>query len=267
MKNVLLLVHHDSGQEARLQSALDLTRALRGHLICLAVSDAPVISDDFYATPAEEKMCSEARAREDANRDRLKSRLSREGVQWTWLDQVGSITPSLLDAARMADLVVVNRQLDAPPGPDMRGIASQVLIGSGRAVIAVPADAKGFDTAGLAMIAWDGSAEAMNAVQAVVPLLQLAGAVTLVEVADDVVETPAEEAAAYLSRHGVKPVVVRRRNRGIPTSWTLLFEAEREGADYLVMGGFGHSRFAEALFGGVSRDVLSESPIPAVMTH
>jgi hypothetical protein len=35
MKNVLLLVHDDLGQEARLQAALDIVRAIGGHLHCL----------------------------------------------------------------------------------------------------------------------------------------------------------------------------------------------------------------------------------------
>lgn len=41
MKTVLLLGHNDAGQEARLQAALDLTRALSGHLICV---DIPIAS-------------------------------------------------------------------------------------------------------------------------------------------------------------------------------------------------------------------------------
>jgi hypothetical protein len=38
MKNVLLLVHDDPGQEARVQAALDVVRAIEGHLICLGVA-------------------------------------------------------------------------------------------------------------------------------------------------------------------------------------------------------------------------------------
>lgn len=36
---------------------------------------------------------------------------------------------------------------------------------------------------------------------------------------------------------------------------------------YLVMGGFSHSRFREALFGGVTRRMLAESPIPLFLAH
>ena len=116
----------------------------------------------------------------------------------------------------MSDLVVVSRQLEESPVPDMRAVASQVVTGSDRTVVAVPENARGFDAAGVAMIAWDGSEEAMKAVQAAMPLLQLARAVTIVEVGGGAIETPAEEAAAYLSRHDVKAVVIRRRDLDTP---------------------------------------------------
>lgn len=41
MKNILLLVHDDDGQEVRLQAALDLVRALDGHLTCVDVTPRP----------------------------------------------------------------------------------------------------------------------------------------------------------------------------------------------------------------------------------
>lgn len=62
MKNVLLLVHEDAGQEARLQAALDLTRALRGHLTCLDGTCYPVAAGCFDPG-AEAAMLEEARAR------------------------------------------------------------------------------------------------------------------------------------------------------------------------------------------------------------
>lgn len=46
MKNVLLLVHEDNGQEARFQAEMDVTRALEGHLTCLEIIPfAPVPGD------------------------------------------------------------------------------------------------------------------------------------------------------------------------------------------------------------------------------
>ena len=48
MKNILLLVHEDAGQEARLQTALSLTRAVNGHLKCLDVVVLPELAGDPY---------------------------------------------------------------------------------------------------------------------------------------------------------------------------------------------------------------------------
>lgn len=267
MKNILLLVHDDPGQEARFQAALDLARALEGHLLCLDVTQMPVIPGEFYAASAEAALLADERERESANRKRLEARLAREDVPWTWTDVTASIAFALTDAARMADIVVVNRQLDSSSVPDMRTIASQVVIGSDTAVVAVPEDGLGFDAGGLALVAWDGSGEAMKALQAGTALLRLASNVIILEIRDGSVEIPAEEAAAYLSRHDIHPRIVRRPKDILPVADTILAEAKGRAAAYVLMGGFGHSRIAETLFGGVSRTMLSESPIPTVMAH
>jgi nucleotide-binding universal stress UspA family protein len=266
MKNVMLLVHDDAGQEARFQAALDLTRALEGHLTCVDVAVFPQIIGDIYAVSVEAALFADEQMREKANRKTLEARLAKEGVSWSWVDATGAVGVVLKERAQLADIIVVSRRLSEPL-PDMRAIASEVVIGSGCTVLAVPDDARGFDAAGHAMVAWDGSSEAIDALQSAVPLLSLAKTVTIVEVKDGTVELPAEDAASYLSRHGIKPVVVRRRARGEPTGDVLLAEAQSERADYMVMGGFGRSRIAEAVFGGVSREMLTDSPIPVVMTH
>lgn len=267
MKNVLLLIHDDAGQEARLQAALDLTRALRGHLTCLDVVVMPIIPGDVYGATFQAELLSDAREREAANRARIEPRLAAEDVSYDWIDVTGELGRALQDSARMADLVVVNRQLDSISADDMRQVATQVVLGSGRAVVAVPEDARGFDAAGTALVAWDGSEQAMNALQSAIPLLRLASKVSLLEVDDGSVEIPAEEAATYLSRHDIHPVIVRRPSISAPAAEVIHAEAEAEGAGYVVMGGFGHSRIAEALFGGASRDMLRESSVPAFIRH
>ena len=43
--------------------------------------------------------------------------------------------------------------------------------------------------------------------------------------------------------------------------------AKRSAASYIVMGGYGHSRAGEFLFGGVTRALLKECPVPLVLAH
>lgn len=267
MKNILLLIHQDAGQEARLQAALDLVRALDGHLICLDVAAMPQLVGTVYEPSATWLAFADEATRELANRERIELRLAGEGVTWTWIDVTGRLAGKLSEHGKLSDVIVVNRRFDRTDGPDMLTIASEVVVGSGRTVVAVPEDGRGFSAGGRALVAYDGSTEAANAVRSAVPLLALAKEVVLLEAGGASVESPVDDAAEYLARHGIKATVVRRESLPAPIAKALIREAVARGADYIVMGGFGQARLVEAVFGGVSRTMLSESPIPIVMTH
>jgi len=194
----------------------------------------------------------------------MEPRLAKEDVSWEWIDTSGFMASCLEDASAAADLIVVNRRLDSFPIPDMRSITAELVLCAGKPILAVPETVEGIDVCGHALVAWDGSRPAMTALEAAVPLLQLASAVTVMEVEDGSVKTPAEEAARYLSRHGVH-ADVERRGGG---AGDVLFDESVSGAfAYVVMGGFSHSRFVEAVFGGVTRKMLSQSPVPLFLAH
>src|SRR5690606_20080733 len=105
------------------------------------------------------------------------------------------------------------------------------------------------------------------ALRAAVPLLQHAEHVTILEVDDGSIKVAAFDAAEYLARNGIKPRILRRdAHQDIPST-VILNEIEAIGAAYLVMGGFGHSRFVQALLGGVTRRMLRECPVPLLLAH
>lgn len=267
MKNILLLIHDDAGQEARLQAALDVTRALQGHLNCLDVSVVlPIVGAD-YGVSGGAMLIQLERENESGNRARIYPRLEKEDVSWSWTDTTNYLEPALEEACGLADLIVVNSRLDSFPLPDMGALASGLIVKSGKPVLAVPETVTGFNASGNALVAWDGSREASEALCAAVPLLRLAGSVTIVEIEDGSVKTGAEEAAAYLSRHDIHAMIVRAATFGDDAGTVLVAKANSERFDYLVMGGFGHSRFAEALFGGVTRRLLAECEIPLFLAH
>lgn len=265
MKNILVLIHNDAGQEARLQVALDVTRALNGHLSCLDVAAMMPAFGDASGSYGGAILIELEQANEADNKARLMPRLAREGVAWTWLDTTGFFEPSLESAADLSDLIVVNTALEALAMPDQRALAASLVVRSAKPILAVPDGARGLDVAGAALIAWDGSREASAALGAAVPLLALAEVVTIVEVDDGSIRIPAEEAAAYLSRHGIHPRI--SRSPAGPVADILLSRVDTGTFDYLVMGAFGHSRLAEALFGGVTRRMLKDSPVPIFIVH
>jgi nucleotide-binding universal stress UspA family protein len=263
MKNVLVLVHDDSGQEARLQAALDATRALNGHLTCLDVSPiVPFIGDTIGVSGGAILMELE-RETETANAARMRERLAGEDVPWTLNQVTGYFEQALEEAAALADLIVVNRASDDLPLPDLRGLAASLVLRCGRPILAVPEETRRFDATGAALIAWDGSREASAALTAAVPLLALASSVTIVEIDEGELSVPAEDAAAYLSRHGIHAQIMRWPDGRVAEGLIALAPAK----DYLVMGAFGHSRLRERLFGGVTRQLLQESPIPLLLAH
>ncbi len=169
MKNVLLLVHDDEGQEARLQAALDLTRALDGHLSCIDVALFPAMVGDIYSPGiAEAMLLTDEREREGKNKTALEARLAHEDVSWDWTDVTGNFVDGVCDVAMLSDIIVLNRKLDQFPYPDMRDVASRILMHARAPIVAMPDDCKRLDLK-RALIAWDGQASAAATLRACVP--------------------------------------------------------------------------------------------------
>jgi nucleotide-binding universal stress UspA family protein len=267
MKNVLLLVHDDAGQEARLQCALDLTRAIGGHLACVDVAIMPRFMNDYISSGGEGVLIAQEEAREARNRYRLEQRLTAEDVPWHWVDEEGAIADSLRDALRLNDIVVVNAHIDGFPGRELAHLAGDLIVKSRKPILAVPPAARRLQIGGRAMIAWDGSPSAEVALRAALPLLALAENVMLLEVDDGSIQLSAQEAAEYLSRHGIKPSVRREAALADVASTVILAEIRKQRIDWLVMGGFGHHRLTERLFGGVTRRLFRDADVPLFLAH
>lgn len=267
MKNVLLLLHDDDGQEGRLQVALDLTRALNGHLTCLDVVVPPVIVPDYYPGPDQLAPLTAAREREAENVARMRRRLEGEDVAWDILEATGDPAHMLKEAAALADVIVVSSRSEAAEIREAaRRIVDELAAKSERLVLAVPPGSRCLDVGGRALIAWDDSYEANQVLRAAIPVLQLAGQVTLIDVNRPGDEFAAQDAATYLARHRVHALVVQETSTE-PVAETLLAHAHETGTSYIVMGAFGHGRTIEAIFGGVTSAVLRKSEIPVFLHH
>lgn len=271
MKSILVHIHRDDGQDARLKAALDVTRAFDGHLACLQVTPletfAPVdpYGVSFMMAQVIERISDE----EKTERAAIERRLKDEPISWEWQTHAGA--PSRLLAAHswLADLVVLSASgKGMRPRIDAPQTAADVVIRASAPVLAVPHDSNGIDCAGAALIAWDGSAEASTALRHALPLLKKAGAVTLVTVdRDDELDLPGSEAIAYLARHGIKATELDLQRKGRSVSQVLLETARTSGASYLVMGAYGHSRLRESVLGGVTKEMLEKTTLPLVLAH
>ena len=265
MKNILLLVHNDDGQEARLQTALDLTRALEGHLTCIDVTACPPIAGDLAFGIGETVVLIDEQESEARNKVAMTARLAQEDVSWDWIDATGEIANCVLKAATLADMIVLNRALDEFPLPDMRSITSSILMHARKPVVAVPQTQTRFEL-GRALIAWDGGTAVADTMRACVPLLALASEVCIFMARDGTSTVEPDEAAEYLSRHGIHTIVRVIHQGRHSVDGLIVDECARWRADYILMGAYSHGRLLEA-FGGVTRRMLARSSLPLVLGH
>jgi nucleotide-binding universal stress UspA family protein len=80
-------------------------------------------------------------------------------------------------------------------------------------------------------------------------------------------EEPGADVARWLAGHGctVAVEVVEPGKEGVAAALTEA--ARRDGCDLMVMGGFGHSRLRESIFGGVTTTMVDRPPLPLLLAH
>ena len=163
-----------------------------------------------------------------------------------------------------ADLIVAPRASDGDPLA--RSTLEAVLVETGRPVLIPSVAPMPADFTRVA-IAWKPTPQAARAVALAMPLLARAREVVVATVDE---EPQPRDAADWLVRnlawHGLTARTERLQPGSESAAETLLAHL-RGRADLLVMGGYGHSRFREWVFGGFTRRVLADAPLPVLLAH
>lgn len=207
---------------------------------------------------------------------KIEERLAKEDVSWDYEQVTGNVATKVVSRAALTDILITARNPKTQDfvGPTI-GFLGDVVYSS-RTPMFIPAASKGvFDPTGKALIAWNGSFEAANAVRTSLGLLKLASEVRILHVAENKPtedEFPGTKLLEYLSRQGVHAELVEEAS---PTSdlesdvvaAAIVAEAQGARASYIVMGGYSHTRIRQYLFGGVTRTLLKECPLPIVIAH
>jgi nucleotide-binding universal stress UspA family protein len=188
-------------------------------------------------------------------------------VEWRGaLDYAGNLVPK---EARAADLIILGRPAD--PNDMYYALDPGVtILRAGRPVLLVP-DAVEALSLRRAVIAWKDCREARRAVLDALPLLQEAKDVMIAEICEQATEEGGEarlnDVASYLKGHGVnvEAKVYLHTKRSVASE--ILRFANDEKADLVVAGGYGHSRLGEWMFGGVTRQLLSDSRLCCLFSH
>jgi nucleotide-binding universal stress UspA family protein len=178
------------------------------------------------------------------------------------------IANELIDNCHDADLVVIsNTNHDDTDGVEY-DFVERFVLAAGRPVLVLPYKGEVKLKTDQITVGWNDSRESSRAVFDALPFLQKSKLTRLVTV--DVAPRgtlPAAGIAETLDRHGVKTEVTNVSSDGMTTGETLLRAANDYGADLLVMGAYGHSRFTEMIFGGATRHIIRSLDRPILMSH
>jgi len=171
--------------------------------------------------------------------------------------------------ARRFDLAIMGQPEPHKPALE-RLIVEAALFDSGRPALVVPYIQRIGLKLDRVMVGWDGSRSAARAVADAMPLLVRAKVTEVVMVASEPAkseEMPGADIARHLARHGAKVEVKSIVTAETGVDSTILSHAADTSADFLVMGGYGHSRLREFILGGVTRGILSSMTLPILMSH
>ncbi|WP_336489553.1 universal stress protein [Methylobacterium nigriterrae] len=269
ISNIMVSVDLGAAAADRVQLAAGLAERFRAKLSGVAARPvlAPMPVGDILKVErvwaAEERLADEQLAEAKA----LFEREAGPAPRTAWLAAPTDPLAHLVEQARTADIVVVGRQGPADGDPGLMVVPTGALLMEvGRPVLIAPPGIEHL-AAKRVVVAWKDTREARRALHDALPFMSQPERTCVVAVGPDAHHEGAEGAAEYLSGHGIKATTHLLPSPAIGPADELLRFAQREDADLIVMGAYGHSRLREWIFGGATRDILQTTPVCCLMSH
>ncbi len=292
IKTILVPATGGDADAAVFASALAVARRFDAHLDFLHVRvDAATIATSMASDGGGaamvgglvERLDDEASRREERARRRFDEFCAREalalaetppdtpgtspsGPSAQWTLRSGAEAYWVAEHGRATDLMVIGRLADGEGV--MPETIEAALLDSGRPVL-IPGAAALAALPETIVIAWKATREAAHAVTAALPFLEIAKEIVVLTVAEEM----------DLSSEGGRQLIANLRWRGLPVSGgrlqpdghspaDALLAAAAERRALLVMGGYGHSRLREWIFGGFTQHVLqTATAAPVLIAH
>jgi nucleotide-binding universal stress UspA family protein len=186
------------------------------------------------------------------------------GVTAEFHVETGEEPRLLAEYGMAADLIVACRTPDEEAVG--RTTLEAVLLETGRPLLVPPAAAMPAAIERVA-IAWKPTQHTARAVAMAMPFIVRAKEVVVLTVAEPTDEHAATDRLVRgFAWHGLA-ARAEGLQPGPDGAVATLLTAASERADLLVMGGYGHTRIREWVFGGFTQQVLSDAPLPVLMAH
>jgi nucleotide-binding universal stress UspA family protein len=172
--------------------------------------------------------------------------------------------------ARAADIIVTESDSNTLTDPFASANADDLVMQAGRPILIVPDTVRWLDLRHC-LIGWKDTPEARRAVVDALPMLSKTREVTVAEIVEDDRSKAAavarvNDVVAWLGHHGIFATGLVPDETG-DTAIQLEQVASNIGANVVVAGAYGHSRFKEWVFGGVTRSLLQQSDRCSFVSH
>jgi nucleotide-binding universal stress UspA family protein len=273
IKDVMVWLDGSLADEVRLAAASSVADHFESHIIALLLNPVPSLqpiggSDGMVLVT---ELLDRAHKAGDQTEAKLFKRMQllHRPVEIRRFDVLADdIAKVAAREARSADTFVALRPNGAM---DPERLVEGVLFGSGRHLYLVPETERPKIIFDRILLAWNGSRESARAMTEGMPFLKKAKEVIIViATAEPMSEQKAiigSDALHHLEHHGIRAVLNRIACGNGDAAASLVAEAERQKANLIVMGAYGHLRIREWLLGGTTYDLMHQSPIPLLLAH
>jgi nucleotide-binding universal stress UspA family protein len=276
IKDIMVHLDGSAEDEIRLDFAEVIASTWSAHLTATFTNLLP---DLAVATPmdgggAMMQMLSDwqdqAKQEGDAVCKRLAARLVGIGAPYELrrVDETLSNVASTVERqARCADLFVTTRPYSNAAEQTWGRLVEAVLFGSGRALLLLPPGYSRQGPVQTVLVAWNDSRAAARAMREGLSFIEKAISTVVLIVDPKPSFDPGFQITKHLAQYSTNVSVTCAESRNRQISQVLLDEAHRVSADLIVMGGYGHTRLREQVFGGATLEMLTVSEYPMLLAH
>ena len=275
IKDLVVNLSASDGADPASDYAISVADAFRAHAFGIAFAYEPILPPSVMGGLPPEII--ESQRAEGENAATAVIARFEESARRAGLSAKSRMIPTSLAGAadvfgriaRRFDLSVVGQAEPDTVAPQEL-IIEAALFESGRPVLVVPYIQKQGLKLDRVLVCWDASRNAARAIADAMPFLRRSKAIDVIVVATERPksdELPGADIAHHLARHELEVDLKRIVSGGTDVASTILSYAADSAADFIVMGGYGHSRLREFILGGATRGILSAMTVPTLMSH
>jgi nucleotide-binding universal stress UspA family protein len=257
-KEILVYLDPSSDTASRLKLAAALARSHGAHLIGMEAGSGEAFEGEWLERATQLP-------------DLFHEAIKLSGVEGHFVTIDRWMAVGRHEYAHYVDLIVASQPEFEAKKLVAAGLPEDALLSSGVPMLLLPYGWKERSLGERIVIAWKSGREATRAVHDAMPFLTRAKKVTAFTFGpkpDGSGEEP-DALVAHLKQHGI--VVEASKwwpNTAALTPVDALFAClDTQDADLIVAGAYGHSRWIEGLFGGVTYDLARQPSLPVFLSH